>query len=347
MTINLDVPWFVSLFRSGLEFMLKNVIRLLVILNWITGSRVLGAASSLQSDVLLLVVDKRSLEAELRTWPEDPSLSKKLLSFQVAIGKAIGDKQRQGDHKTPEGIYITQDILEGRRLPIKYGASAIPIDFPNPMDRLSHKTGYGIWLHGVENNSRVKEAMVTEGCVAFYNEDILTLTGMMMPHQGIVMITNNPANVNQAHHISEVRTATQTWLRAWKSRRINSYSNAYAKEFRYKDRSKTSYIRYKKRVFTKYKDMEINTRDLRIFSHEKYAMAIMNQDFKGDRYVSNGRKILYWQKKSDGWKIVREVFEERRLNFTAFSPEKLARVGLYSPSRKQDFPQSNSAVVPL
>ena len=51
--------------------------------------------------------------------------------------------------------------------------------FPNDYDKDLGKTGYGIWLHGVEDDSRIEKANVTEGCVAFYNADIKLLkTGL-------------------------------------------------------------------------------------------------------------------------------------------------------------------------
>ena len=285
-------------------------------------------------DPLLLVVDKSSLTGKLMTWSLSPNESKELMSFKVAIGRADGDKQRQGDLKTPEGIYFSQKIIDGKNLPKKYGANAIPIDFPNPMDVADRKTGYGIWLHGVENHGRISEAKVTEGCVAFFNEDIKVLSELMLPKQGIVMITSRPNLLNRPKDLADVKKATLDWLRAWQLRRIDHYGDFYAKEFRYKRKSRQSYLKFKERVFSSYDKMYVAAHDLLVFTHDKYAIAIMNQDFRGDnRFISEGRKVLYWQKREGGYKIVREVFEKARFKESSYSSEKLAKYMLSSPSR--------------
>lgn len=284
-----------------------------------------------EEEVLVLVVDKAKLTAELKTWPENPRHAKTLAAFRVAIGKETGDKRMRGDNRTPEGIYMATGVIPGHRLPARYGATAIPINFPNPMDRFFQKTGSGIWLHGVEDNKRIAEARVTEGCVAFYNEDIEKLTRWMVPNQGVVMITSDGQQVNRPEEIDALRLATEEWLDAWQARQLDRYIAYYSDAFRYKGKTKTAYLRHKRRIFRSYEEMSLASSDLRIFSHDRYAMAVMNQDFNGDdRYISKGRKILYWQKQDQSWKIVREVFEERRLMPVTYNVEEFSKVALNS-----------------
>ena len=149
------------------------------------------------SQMILLTVDKTKLTASLKTWPTDASAARQLRNFRIAIGKASGDKQVEGDNKTPEGVYFAQGHIDGRGLPERYGAMAIPLDFPNPVDRLQGKTGHGIWLHGVDDDKRIEEAMVTEGCVAFYNPDIARLRNWLKGHQGVVVIAEDATKINE------------------------------------------------------------------------------------------------------------------------------------------------------
>src|SRR5690606_37165566 len=128
---------------------------------------------------------KEELRAELKTWPEQTNRAEVIEIFRIAIGKEEGDKQRRGDNRTREGIYFTQEIIDGRTLPAKYGANAIPLNYPNPIDIAAGKTGYGISLHGVEEDKRIEKANVTEGCAAFYNADTEKLTNWLLPHQGV------------------------------------------------------------------------------------------------------------------------------------------------------------------
>ena len=286
-------------------------------------------------EVIFLLVDKTKLVAKLKTWPSDPSDAEQLMSLRIAIGKAHGDKQVEGDNKTPEGIYFTQQLIDGKTLPAKYGPFAIPINFPNEFDRKQKKTGYGIWLHGVEKDARIEEANVTEGCVAFYNADIISLANWLRPKQTLVMITDDSSQVNVPEDLEAIRTATKQWYQAWQSREIGEYIDKYQRDFKYRGKDIDAYKAYKDRVFNSYENMTIQFSNLRVFSHAKYAVAIMNQNFQGDdRYSSQGRKILYWTKSDDGWKIAHEVFEELRFEPQPYSRELFAKLSKDSPSAK-------------
>jgi len=274
-----------------------------------------------KSEMVVLTVDKQKLQANLITWPSDQSQVKSLLKFTVAIGKETGDKRTQGDNRTPEGIYLTQSVIPDSKLPAKYGPFAIPLDYPNPVDRLEGKTGYGIWLHGVIKDERVEEANVTEGCVAFYNADISRLTRWLKPHQGVVVIAEDASKVNQKSDVDSIVNATNEWASAWASRDIESYAGFYSTNFNFAGRGHEAYKNYKKRVFNSYKVMTVNIGNLRAVTHPKYAVSMMDQDFHGDsRFSSIGRKILYWVREDGKWKISREVYENRRLEFVKLNP---------------------------
>ncbi|RYZ58358.1 MAG: DUF4440 domain-containing protein [Proteobacteria bacterium] len=290
------------------------------------------------SELVFLLVDKTRLKADLLTWPEDGSKSEKLVSFRIAIGKENGDKQKSGDNKTPEGIYFAKRIIDGRRLPAKYGPVAIPIDFPNPLDRFLGKTGYGIWLHGVEQDSRIEAANVTEGCVAFYNADIRSLSQWLKPYDSIIVIAKDATQVNRPEDVEQVTKLVHEWTAAWNERDLDSYISYFIPNFRSFDKNMNlkNYKKYKERVFASYKDMSVKMQDVRVFTHDRYAVAIMNQDFKGDNhFAAFGRKVLYWQRSDDGgWKLFHEEFDAQPMRFTNLSRDKIAQIIKSSPSTK-------------
>lgn len=295
------------------------------------------------SDFMMLTVDKSKLSAELRTWPEQQTDSRLLRTFKIAIGKAEGDKQVEGDNKTPEGVYFALNHIDGRTLPEKYGTLAIPIDFPNPIDHKEGKTGYGIWLHGVERDSRIEEAKVTEGCVAFYNKDIANLSSWLKSHQGVIVIAGDAGQVNRNEDLDAVRAATLTWMNAWANRDIDSYIAYYGEGFRNQGMNRDAYKDYKGRVFNSYKAMSVGYDHLRVITHPKYAVSLFNQDFRGDdRYISNGRKVLYWEKAEDGsWKIAREIFQSRRFEFVTFTDRELAMLVEQAPASTAEKEKKN------
>lgn len=96
-------------------------------------------------------------------------------SVRISTGKRHGDKQVQDDQKTPEGIYFLTEFLEDTELPAKYGARAIVLDYPNPIDKFQGKSGFGIWIHGTDDPPRLERPYDSRGCVVMLNDDVLDL----------------------------------------------------------------------------------------------------------------------------------------------------------------------------
>jgi murein L,D-transpeptidase YafK len=98
--------------------------------------------------------------------------------YKVALGRdPIGAKTRQGDHKTPEGIYV----LDFRNSHSKF-YKAIHISYPSARDRAAAREqgvspGGDVFLHGLPNGfgylgaaHRLKDW--TDGCIAVTNAEI-------------------------------------------------------------------------------------------------------------------------------------------------------------------------------
>lgn len=104
-----------------------------------------------------------------------------LRTFDIALGvDPVGDKEREGDQKTPEGIYS---------LDIRYAESdfflAIHISYPSFEDRVnaSYKgldPGGQIMIHGQPNVPTYSTAYYrtqdwTNGCIAVSNSDMIDI----------------------------------------------------------------------------------------------------------------------------------------------------------------------------
>jgi murein L,D-transpeptidase YafK len=293
------------------------------------------SAAEKNKSLVFMAVDKTNLIAELRTWTEDQSKSEVLSRFPIAIGKEKGDKLKVGDNRTPEGIYFTQTHIDPTQIPAeKYGPKAVPLDFPNPFDLFQNKTGYGIWLHGAGNDDRMAEATVTEGCVAFYNRDIKKLSSWLVPYQAAVVISRDLANINRSEDAQIIKARTESWLASWASKNIDAYADFYDSDFHLDGRNKEQFKDFKKSLFNKYTSMDVKAYGIRVLTHEKYAVAAMNQDFTGNNsFVSNGRKVLYWVKNKEGeWKILRETFGDRRFEPFAWTQQDLKLLTSTNPA---------------
>ena len=106
------------------------------------------------------------------------SQGKELRSYKVALGsEPIGPKTRQGDHRTPEGLYL----LDSRK-PNSQFYKAFHISYPHSKDIAAAKKsgvspGGDIMLHGLPKEyAWVGKAHLlhdwTNGCIAVTNEEM-------------------------------------------------------------------------------------------------------------------------------------------------------------------------------
>ena len=101
-----------------------------------------------------------------------------LKTYRIALGgNPVGPKERQGDHKTPEGTYFIDAKNEGSRFHL-----SLHISYPNASDmkrarELDVSPGGDIMIHGLkEGFSWVGDAHAevdwTKGCIAVTDEEI-------------------------------------------------------------------------------------------------------------------------------------------------------------------------------
>jgi L,D-transpeptidase catalytic domain len=101
----------------------------------------------------------------------------------VSVGVNGVGKVKEGDGKTPLGVYFIQKNLPGATLPDLFGAGALTLNFPNAVDAMRNKTGSGIWLHGTPSAQYSRAPEATDGCVVLANaemEQLLNLPGWRM-----------------------------------------------------------------------------------------------------------------------------------------------------------------------
>lgn len=90
----------------------------------------------------------------------------------ASIGQNGIGKWREGDGKTPIGVYFTQKYLKSTILPDLYGSGALTLDYPNPIDKAHKKTGSGIWVHGTPSHQYARPPLSSDGCIVLANDDM-------------------------------------------------------------------------------------------------------------------------------------------------------------------------------
>ncbi len=105
------------------------------------------------------------------------SNGKPIRTYRVALGDAVGPKLRQGDRKTPEGLYR----ISGRN-PASAFHKSLRISYPSAADRARAarervNPGGDIMIHGLPNGQGYigaahRLADWTDGCIAVTNAEI-------------------------------------------------------------------------------------------------------------------------------------------------------------------------------
>lgn len=108
--------------------------------------------------------------------------------FYTSIGLLGVDKQREGDQKTPLGVYRIQFEIQNPRRDGFLGQLAMTLDYPNALDRHVGRTGSGIWIHGVPSNVHVRPPLASDGCLAISNRDIQRLRRYVRYNQTQIIV---------------------------------------------------------------------------------------------------------------------------------------------------------------
>jgi hypothetical protein len=96
----------------------------------------------------------------------------------ISVGINGVGKNKEGDGKTPVGVYFIQRNLPGEGLPDLFGAGALTLNYPNAVDVMRKKTGSGIWLHGTPSAQYARAPESTDGCVVLSNPEMERLLQM-------------------------------------------------------------------------------------------------------------------------------------------------------------------------
>ena len=139
----------------------------------------------------------------------------KVQDYYITMGQKGTGKQREGDRRTPIGVYHIVDFIEDKRLPDLYGVGALPLNYPNRWDRHQGKTGSGIWVHGVPRDTYARTPRDSRGCVVLSNAAMANLVGdQRLPLSTPVIISDEPLEamlLNPAEQ-KQLETTLQAWL---------------------------------------------------------------------------------------------------------------------------------------
>lgn len=259
-----------------------------------------------ESKEYLIVAEKQKKEIKVfKVEKDDYNL---LLKDNIIVGEKEGDKQIEGDLKTPEGAYVLTKKLTN--LDQFYGPLALVTSYPNTFDKTLNKNGHGIWIHGMPLNEKREE--FTKGCIALDNDKLEIIDESIAYDKSILLISDEHLKKTTKEEISTILAAIYKWRDAWKRSDIDEYLNFYSDSFRRHDgMSLENFAKYKERIFNKKEEKKIEFSNINIAPYpnslnKQMYKVIMDEDYKTKFYTFVGKKELYIELKDNKVKILAE-----------------------------------------
>jgi murein L,D-transpeptidase YafK len=259
-----------------------------------------------------LIVDAK--RSRLYVYENRGGQLKFIKDFYVSQGKLGVHKIKEGDQKTPIGIYYITGHLPGARLPDFYGSGALPINYPNEWDKLHGRSGSGIWLHGTPSDSFSRPPLSSDGCVVLTNPDLHRLTASVEIGKTPVVISESVEFVNKAKWDIERTVAVKLvddWRRAVESLNTTVLMANYSSRFKSElGEDLVTWFPKHHQLFNSVKSLTIKLRDVSSFYYPGRDDLIVNtftQDTFFGKKKSSLRKRQYWAKEGTQWKVLYEI----------------------------------------
>jgi len=232
----------------------------------------------------------------------------------MSIGQAGAGKEKAWDRKTPLGVYFITERLDTSKLHDKYGVAAFPLDYPNAWDRFNHRTGTGIWLHGVDKHHPQRPPLDTDGCLSVPNEELSVLVDILKPLVTPVIVARRldwatPADLDALR--GEFHLALEIWRQSLEQGDLESYLSLYADEFTYRGMDRDAWSSYRLGVFETRPLASVRLDNVMLLADPEVPdlyISRFTQVLGTDSGPVSTMKRLYWRRHegSHQWRIVSE-----------------------------------------
>jgi murein L,D-transpeptidase YafK len=270
----------------------------------------------------IFIADKST--RTLTVWTNQKTGPELYGAYPMDIGKSSGDKSSEGDHRTPEGIYIMQERREGRKeIDFDlYGTRAFTLDYPNYFDKLAKKTGSGVWFHAVPDTTSLNRG--SRGCVVVRNEIIDKLTPLINLKSTPILILDKVTYASREKletDSQEVKNWLTQWRTDWESKNIEAYMAHYSDQFYSMKMNKKKWQAYKTALNEKYKYIKVKFKEPFMLARKDEAIVSFIQDYESDGLKDMGEKVLYLKKVAAGkYTIVTELWRPLSQDLLAHKP---------------------------
>jgi murein L,D-transpeptidase YafK len=256
-----------------------------------------------------LVVD--TSRSRLYVYANDHGRPRYVTDFYISLGKNGVEKQREGDQKTPLGVYTVVGTKE--KLPDFYGPRAFPLSYPNDWDRLHGRNGHGIWFHGTPSETYSRPPWATDGCVVLTNDDLARLAPYIDVSRTPVVIGQSIAwhdaarwQADRAAFLAEFAR----WRSDWESLDLNRYFAHYSAQFRAENGGEAGWKAKKRKTNAGKTWVKVGVSDLSLIEYpgaNDVVMVTFEQDYQSSNMSNRTLKRQYWIREAGQWRILHET----------------------------------------
>lgn len=235
--------------------------------------------------------------------------------FYISSGKKGVEKEREGDQKTPIGVYHITSALPKEKLSDFYGPGAFPLNFPNEWDKHLGKTGSGIWIHGTPSSTYSRPPRASDGCVVLTNDDFAAISKFVDPSITPIVIASKLEWKSPEQWIDAKNTFTDAlnkWQSDWESMNVDNYLANYSPQFETDGKGFQDWALHKRRVGADKNFIKIVISNLSVLEYPlpstapPLMMVTFDQNYQSNNVSSQMKKRQYWQLENGQWKIIYE-----------------------------------------
>ena len=257
-----------------------------------------------------IVVDTQ--KSRLYLYQNEKGTPRFVADYYISHGKLGTDKVREGDKKTPIGVYHVTGSLSRQKLSDFYGTGAFPISYPNEWDKRNGRNGHGIWLHGTPSDTFSRPPKASDGCVVLANQDLDALSKNLQIGLTPVIISNSIEWLSlddwQAERGS-LKTQIEQWRSDWESLDVERYLGHYSKKFIGDGQNHAQWSTRKRLVASGKSWIKLSADNISMFRNpgkDDMVVVTFDQDYRSNNLSNVMKKRQYWQKEEGQWKIIYE-----------------------------------------
>lgn len=258
-----------------------------------------------------LVVD--ASRSRLYVYENRAGLPVRVADFYITIGKAGVGKQKEGDNRTPVGIYSVSGFKSPRELTDFYGSGAFTLSYPNEWDTRQGRNGHGIWIHGSPSNTYSRAPRASEGCVVLANDDLTRLGKFIQTGKTPVIIAEQVEWVAYDaldERRNDLSSALNQWRTDWESRDTDKLLSHYSASFRAGTQDFRSFGASKQKVNANKTWIKVGLSQVSLMLYPErpdFALVSFVQEYQSSNLSDRTVKRQFWSRENGRWKIIHET----------------------------------------